>query len=139
MATSQLQVDPTGLTRLQAVIRSHKSSTDRPETEGGADQGPMGGELLLASFGCFMSTLLAAVQARDADVEVENVRLRLEGTLDGNPARFNAVRMTVEADHGDETGLEKLVSSAERSSIVANTLESALTLSVTLEGELSNT
>ena len=40
---------------------------DRPQEKGGADRGPMGGELFLASIGgCFMSNLLAATSARES-------------------------------------------------------------------------
>ena len=133
MATVQVQVNQTGPTSSEGVIRDHKVPVDRPEAKGGADTGAMGGELLLASLGgCFMSTLLAAVQARAADVN--NVRVQVEGTLDGSPSRFTAIHMTVAADADDKAQLEKLVTIAERSCIVANTLKDALELSVTLDG-----
>ena len=133
MASIQVQVNQTGPTSSVSTIRDHEVPIDRPTAKGGADTGAMGGELLLASLGgCFMSTLLAAVAARDADVE--NVQVRVEGTLDGNPSHFTAVHMTVGADTGDRAQLTKLVVIAERSCIVANTLKNALDLSVTVEG-----
>lgn len=129
MASIGVSVNQTGPTSSEGVIRSHRIPIDRPEAKGGADKGAMGGELLLASLGgCFMSTLLAAVEARGADVS--NVRIHIEGSLDGNPSHFTAIHISVEADHSDRVGLEKLVTIAERSCIVANTLKSALALSV---------
>ena len=45
-------------------------------------------------------------------------------------SRFTAVTMTVMADAADRAQLEKLVTIAERSCIVANTLKDALPLTV---------
>jgi putative redox protein len=43
----------------EATLRDHQVLIDRPVDKGGADMGPMGGELFLASIGgCFMSNLL---------------------------------------------------------------------------------
>ena len=82
-----------------------------------------------------MSTLLAAVKARETDErsKVENVRLEVSGTLDGNPSRFTEIQMNVSADSTDEAALHKLVTIAERSCIVANTLKSAVALSVNVK------
>ena len=67
----------------EAAIRTHQVLIDRPTAKGGADSGPMGGELFLASVGgCFMSNLLAAIKARDADLT--GVRTEVIGIL----ARF---------------------------------------------------
>ena len=53
---------------------------DRPQEKGGADRGPMGGELFLASIGgCFMSNLLAAINARKADIS--EVRTEVTGKI----------------------------------------------------------
>ena len=47
----------------------------------------MGGELFLAAVGgCFMSNLLAAIRARNA--EVSNVRTEVVAELADSPARF---------------------------------------------------
>jgi len=117
----------------EAVIRAHRVLIDRPKAKAGEDRGPMGGELLLAALGgCFMSNLLAAIAARGA--KVSNVRTALTGTLDGAPPRFVAIDATVAADCDDPALLEKLVTIAERSCIVANTLRDALRLQVRVEG-----
>lgn len=113
----------------KADIREHSVLIDRPEAKGGNDRGPMGGELLLASLGgCFMSNLLAAIAARDADIS--EVHIAVAGTLDGNPPRYTAIRMQVSARCDDEALLRKLVTISERSCIVANTLKEAVALSI---------
>ena len=71
---------------------------DRPLDKGGNDRGLRGGEYLLISLGgCFLSTLLAAVKARDA--EVSNVRVSVVGTIDGSPERFESMAMHVTATY----------------------------------------
>ncbi len=113
----------------EASIRTHRNLIDRPEAKGGADQGPMGGELLLASLaGCFMSNLLAAIRAREA--AIENVRTNVAGTLDGTPPRFTAIAMEVSGEGADLDQLGKLVTIAERGCIVANTLRRTVELSI---------
>lgn len=120
------QVAPT---TTEASIRHHTVRVDRPEAKGGADDGPMGGELLLAALGgCFASNLMAAINAREAPVE--NLRITVEGDLEEAPARFGAIRMTVVADTGDPALLDKLVTMSERACIVANTLRRETAVSV---------
>jgi putative redox protein len=91
----------------------------------------MGGELLLMGLGgCFMSNLLAAVRAREA--QVSDLAIDIAGTLAEAPARFEAVRMTISGTYADRTEMEKLVTIAERGCIVANTLKNAVRLSLEL-------
>src|SRR6202142_2223411 len=81
----------------EVTIRGHHVLVDRPAAKGGADQGPMGGELFLASIGgCFMSNLLAAIKTREADVS--NVQMEVTGWLADSPARFSAVELCVFAN-----------------------------------------
>ncbi len=130
MATIEVRVEQVGPTTGKGIIRNHEVLIDRPEAKGGHDQGPMGGELLLAALGgCFMSNLLAAINAREA--AVHNARAVISGTLEGNPSRFTAIRMTVTAEHDDPELFEKLVTISERGCIVANTLKDAVDLSIT--------
>jgi putative redox protein len=125
----EVQVNQAGPATSEAAIRTHRVLVDRPVAKGGDDRGPMGGELLLAALGgCFMSNLLAAIRAREA--AVSNVRATVAGTLAESPSRFEAIEMRVAADCDDRELLEKLVTIAERSCIVANTLHRAVTLSV---------
>lgn len=111
--------------------RSHKVSCDRPEAKGGSDAGPMGGELFLMGLGgCFMSNLLAAVKARDADVS--GLEVEVKGTLDGTPPRFTGVDMRITGAYEDRAEMEKLAVIAERGCIVANTVKDAVKLQISV-------
>ena len=114
-----------------ATIRKHKVAIDRPEAKGGADQGPMGGEVFLASIGgCFMSNLLAAVKAREA--AVSGLTAEVTGTLEGTPQRFSSVKVVISGHYTDRQQMEKLVEIADRGCIMTNTLRSTLPLSFSL-------
>ena len=129
MAQILVNVAQTGPATSRGTVRDHAVLIDRPESKGGADAGAMGGELLLVALGgCFMSTLLAAIKAREA--AISNVNAAVDGTLEGTPSRFTAVTMTVTAEAADREQLQKLVTIAERTCIVANTLKDAVALSV---------
>ncbi len=125
----QVHVDQIGPSTSQGTVRNHTVLIDRPDAKGGADRGAMGGELLLVALGgCFMSTLLAAIRAREA--AIDDVRLSVAGTLESTPSHFSAIEMTVAAKHADQAELEKLVVISERSCIVANTLKHAVDLTI---------
>ncbi len=125
----KIQIRQSSASTSEAEIRQHKLLIDRPAAKGGEDQGPMGGELFLASIGgCFMSTLLAAIKAREADVT--EVQAEVIGTLVDSPTRFSAVEVRVSAKCSDRALLEKLVEIAERGCIVVNTLRGKLELTV---------
>ncbi len=127
----QIEVRQVSATTSEAVARQHKVLSDRPEAKGGQDQGPMGGELLLMGLGgCFMSNLLAAVRAREADVQ--DLHLAITGTLGETPTRFTAIALEVSGQYADRAAMEKLVTIAERGCIVANTLKSAVNLSLSV-------
>ena len=113
----------------EATIRDHKVAIDRPLDKGGADAGPMGGELFLAAIGgCFMSNLLAAINARHAQVSA--VQTEVIATLADSPSRFTAVELCVSAECADRDLFEKLVEIAERGCIMVNTLKGKLDLQV---------
>ena len=115
----------------EAAIRQHRVLIDRPVAKGGTDTGPMGGELFLASVGgCFMSNLLAAIKAREA--EVSDVCVEVVGTLADSPARFAGVELRVAAKSRDQELLEKLVEIADRGCIMMNTLRGTLELRVSI-------
>ncbi len=115
----------------EARIRRHQVLVDRPDAGGGADRGPMGGELFLAAVGgCFMSNFLAAVKAREA--AVGQAQVRVVGTLVENPTRYQAVDLRVSAACEDRRLLEKLVEVADRGCIMTNTLRRTITLTVSL-------
>jgi putative redox protein len=111
-----------GSTAAHTRIREHELVTDRPAEKGGGNQGPMGGELLVASLGgCFMSNLIAAFQGRE--LEAEGLSVTVKGTLDGTPPRFQKMAMAVKSNGIDRDQMKKMVLIAERGCIVANTLK----------------
>jgi putative redox protein len=98
---------------------------DRPEAKGGEDRGPLGGELLLLSLGgCLMSTLLAAIRAREANVS--NVRIQVRGTVEESPDRYTSIAMIVHADYDDADLARKLLQIAENGCLVTRTLKHGL-------------
>lgn len=114
-----------------AKIRNHAIDIDRPEAKGGHDKGAMGGELLLASLGgCFNSNLLAAIRARD--LQIDDIAIEVSGELAEAPARFSSIDMVVKSEFADRAEFEKLVLMSERACIVANTLKSAVNLTVSV-------
>ena len=114
------------------LVRNHRITCDRPEEKGGKNQGPMGGEMFLLGLGgCFMSNLLAAIQARGADVS--EIRGHILATLEGSPSRFTEVRMMISAQYQDRKEMEKLLVIAERGCIVANTIKEAVRLQISLK------
>lgn len=120
-----IQLAQTSPTTSQATIRKHRVLIDRPAAKGGTDEGPMGGELFLASLGgCFMSNLLAAIRAREA--AITDAKLEVIGTLADAPARFSAVDVFVSANYEDAALFEKLVEIADRGCIMMNTLRGKL-------------
>ena len=121
----KVQIRQVSTSTSEATLRTHHVLIDRPVEKGGADAGPMGGELFLAAVGgCFMSNLLAAIKAREA--EISNVRTEVIGILADSPARFQAVELCVMADSNDQELFEKLVEIADRACIVMNTLRGKL-------------
>jgi len=125
----KIAIRETGVSTSEAAIRQHKVLVDRPEAKGGADQGPMGGELFLAAIGgCFMSNLLAAINARKA--EVSGVQTEVIATHADAPPRFTAVELLVSAECADRELFEKLVEIAERGCIMVNTLKGKIDLQV---------
>jgi len=111
----------------EGSARDHTACCDRPEAKGGSNQGPMGGELFLMGLGgCFMSNLLAAAQARQADSS--DLILELDATLEEAPPHFSAVTLTITGNYPDKDSLQKLVTIAERGCIVANTIKNSVKL-----------
>lgn len=129
MAEMQIKVNRKGDTASEAHIRDHAVVMDRPEAKGGENQGPMGGETLLAALGgCFMSNLVAAAGAREVDPG--DIELVISATIDGNPAVVQRIDMTVTGSASVDS-LEKLVQIAERGCITANTLKQGMPVEVT--------
>ena len=127
----QVEVAQSGPSASEGTVRGHKITMDRPEAKGGANAGPMGGEMLLLGLGgCFMSNLLAAVAARESSVS--GIQLTIVGTLDSAPPRYSSIEMDITAEYSDPEEMSKLITIAERGCISANTLKSAVDLSIRL-------
>jgi uncharacterized OsmC-like protein len=120
-------------TTSRATVRSHSMLVDRGLAKGGFDLGPAGGEYqLVALGGCFTSHLLGAIRAREA--AMTNVKVALTGTLDGSPERFVSFTVDVTADCPDRDLARKLITIAERSCQVMNTIKLAAPVAVTYQG-----
>jgi putative redox protein len=129
--TLHVDLEQDGPSTTKVAARSHTVFVDRPVAKGGADRGPVGGEYLLTGLGgCFSSHLLAAIRAREA--AVSQVHVAVSGTLDGTPERFTAFAVSVEAACNDLDLLQKLVTIAERSCQVMNTLRQSTPIEVTV-------
>jgi putative redox protein len=109
----------------EATIGRHQVQIDRPTAKGGSDGGPMGGELFLAAVGgCFMSNLLAAIRAREA--EISEVRVEVVGSLADSPARFIGIELRIAAESRNRELLGRLVEIADQGCIMMNTLRGKL-------------
>lgn len=129
-----VEVEQVGPATSRVAVRSHTLLVDRPLDRGGEDRGPQGGELLLVSLGgCFVSTLLAAIRTREADIS--NVRVLISGTIGGVPERFEAINMRIAARYSDADLMRKLIVVAERGCLVTTTLKDAVAITTELEGE----
>jgi putative redox protein len=125
----KIQIRQISTSTSEATVRSHHVLIDRPADKGGADSGPMGGELFLAAVGgCFMSNLLAAIRAREA--AVSDVRTEVIGLLADSPARFQSLELYVKADNTNQELFEKLVEIADRGCIMMNTLRGKLDIRI---------
>jgi len=89
----------------------------------------MGGEFFLMGLGgCFMSNLLAAVDARQA--AVSDAQIAITAQLDGTPPHFTEIALSVSAQYEDRDEMEKLLLIAERGCIVANTIKGSVRLTI---------
>ena len=125
----RIQLRQVSTSTSEATMGRHQVLIDRPAAKGGADLGPMGGELFLAAIGgCFMSNLLAAIKARET--EISDIRTEVIGTLADSPARFVAVELCVTAESASRDQLERLVEIADRACIMMNTLRGKIDVRV---------
>jgi putative redox protein len=128
----EVEIRQTGAASSEATMRGHRVTVDRPVEKGGSDQGAMGGELFLAAVGgCFMSNLLAAGRAREAGLA--NTQVTVAGTVEGTPARFVAIGLSVSGEAAD---LDKLVEIADRGCIMMNTLRDKLPIRITVQSAM---
>jgi len=114
-----------------ATARKHKIDIDRVEAKGGTDIGAMGGEVFLMGIGgCFISNLIAAIEAREADIK--NVSVEIVAELAESPVRFSDIELKVSGDYSDEKEMKKLITIAERGCIASNSVKKGLNLTTTL-------
>jgi putative redox protein len=112
--------------------RGHSVLIDRPESKGGADRGPMGGELILLGLGgCFMSNLLAAIREREA--AISGVEVKVSCWMESAPPRMTRFELRVSAEHDDPELMRRLLTIAERGCLASNTLKQGVPISVVLE------
>lgn len=125
------RISQVSATTSMAAARQHACMVDRPASKGGADRGPMGGELLLMGVGgCFMSNLLAAAAARQ--LELAETAVDVTATLDGTPPRFTAIALTVTGGGTDHATMRELIELAEASCISVNTIKAQVAVKVAL-------
>lgn len=130
--TIQATLQQIGPSTSEGRVRTHAVLVDRPEGKGGADRGPMGGELLLLGLGgCFMSNLLAAAAARD--LPLRNAAVTVSATLDGSPERMTAFALVLRGAGVELEELRRLATIAERGCLVSNTLSPASPIEVQAE------
>ena len=77
-----------------------------------------------------MSTLLAAIRAREA--EISDVRVEVVGTLADSPARFAAVELRVSGETHDQELLARLTMIANNGCIMMNTIRGSLDVKVSI-------
>jgi len=117
-------------TASRAQIRRHEIIMDRPETKGGSDQGPMGGEMLVAGLGgCFTSNVIAALNGRG--ISWDNLHVTVRASLEGAPPRFTRMAVMVRCAGVEREQMGKILSIAEKGCIAANTLKPCLEVSIT--------
>jgi putative redox protein len=135
MATSmEFVVRKTGASSSAAEIRGHAIGFDRPESKGGGDSGPMGGEVFLTSVaGCLMSNILAALRARD--IVSGDVETHVTGVLDGAPPCFARIDLIVAMGDVERATAQKILEIADKGCIMMNTLRGKIEMSIQLKGE----
>lgn len=127
MAEINVKLKQKGRTSSLLSLNDHQIVIDRPVDKGGNGEGPMGGQVLLMSIaGCFSSTLYAAAQARN--LQIENLEMDVIGVLSENaPKRFESIKLEITAGScGDKKEFTKLLKVAEKGCIAVNTIKSGM-------------
>lgn len=108
-----------------ASVRKHTVLSDTPEEAGGTDVGPRARELFLMSIGaCFMKNLQAAIAARQ--MNMRDIRIQVIGHENGHPKRIERIELNISASYDDEAAMLRLVTIAERSCTLTNTIRHAM-------------
>lgn len=115
-----------------AIARQHAIVVDRNANLGGSDLGFTGGEVFFSGIGtCLLTTLIGA--ARHRNIELTKVEFSISGETESNPSRWTSINVNavVEGNASPEE-IQKLVTIAERSCIVSNTVALGAPIHVTL-------
>jgi putative redox protein len=115
-----------------AIARQHAIVVDRNANLGGTDLGFTGGEVFFSGIGtCLLTTLIGAARARD--ITLTKVEFSISGEQETSPSRWTAINVNavVEGDASPEE-IQKLVTIAERSCIVSNTVALGAPIHVSL-------
>lgn len=105
-----------------AIARQHAIVIDRNASLGGSDLGFTGGEVFFSGIGtCLMTTLIGAARARN--IELSKIEFTITGEQETAPSRWTSINVdaVVEGNASPEE-IQKLVTIAERSCIVSNTV-----------------
>lgn len=114
-----------------ASVRQHTILTDKPAESGGSDAGPRARELFLMSIGsCFMKNLQAAIRSRGLDID--DIQLQIIGHQIEHPKRIERIELNVSANYQDQAVMMRLVTLAERSCTLTNTLRHAVDITVSV-------
>ncbi|NAS30764.1 OsmC family peroxiredoxin [Flavobacteriaceae bacterium R38] len=108
-------------------------TVDRPVEKGGGGTGLMGGQYMLTGIGgCFASTLFAAAQSRE--IEINGLKIEVNGSIGEElPKRFTDVTLDVSYEtcsHPEE--FEKLLTIAEQGCISVNTMKNGIAFNAKL-------
>jgi len=105
-----------------AIARQHAIVIDRNANLGGSDLGFTGGEVFFSGIGtCLMTTLIGAARARD--IELTKIEFTISGETETAPSRWTSITVDAEVEgNASREEIQKLVTIAERSCIVSNTV-----------------
>jgi len=114
-----------------ATVRQHTIHIDKPTDQGGTDAGPKARELFLMAVGsCFMDNLRTAIQVRER--QISNVRVEVMGHETLHPRRITGIELHIRANYEDEAEMLRLVTMAERSCTLTNTLRHSVDITVSV-------
>jgi len=132
MNVTKIKLEQCSNTAMQLQNDDFDVVIDRPREKGGGGKGLMGGQyLLLGIGGCFCSTLFAAAQSRD--IQMEGLQVEVHGTLSEElPKRFTHVALLVSWQKCNQPSeFVKLLKIAEKGCISVNTIKTGLSFEVT--------
>ena len=118
-----IQIRQIGSSASEAAIRSHRVPIDRPTDKGGADEGPMGGELFLAGAEVRLLQPLAATTApapsapATASESRAETRAREIVFIDSGIDGFRILAGDIETQRGEGRSVDVVVLDANRDGV----------------------